>query len=145
MTAASDLLGSAEVNPDFLESTITGDEFWVNGYHPETKAQSSAWQTPASARPKKVRQVRSLIKAWIIMSTLQRIKLLSKSISSSSSRFRHAVRRKRQKWDASAHVLQHSWPSTSVWNQEESAEKEIHAFFVCSLCLNRCSFSLDTF
>jgi hypothetical protein len=32
---------------------------WIYGYDPETEAQSSAWKSPYSQRPKKAREVRS--------------------------------------------------------------------------------------
>ncbi len=43
-----------EDDPDYLTEVITGDESWVYGYNPETKAQSSQWITPKhSPKPKK--------------------------------------------------------------------------------------------
>ena len=55
------------VAPDskFLNTVITGDESWVYGYDPETKAQSSQWKHSSSPRPKKARQVRSNIKVLL--------------------------------------------------------------------------------
>jgi histone-lysine N-methyltransferase SETMAR len=44
---------------------ITGDESWVYGYDPETKAQSSKWKHPSSPRPKKAQQVRSNVKVLL--------------------------------------------------------------------------------
>ncbi|KAG7177077.1 Vasorin-like [Homarus americanus] len=38
---------------------MSGDESWVYGYNPETKAQLSQWKSQASPRPKKARQVQS--------------------------------------------------------------------------------------
>ena len=38
---------------------------WIYGYDQETKAQSSAWKSPSSQRPKKPRQVRSNTKVLI--------------------------------------------------------------------------------
>jgi len=46
---------TANNDPDFLKKFITGDESWVYGYDPETKAQSSQWKSPESPRPKKAR------------------------------------------------------------------------------------------
>ena len=43
-----------------------GDETWVYAYDPETKTQSSQWESLGSPRPKKVRQVRSNIKSMLI-------------------------------------------------------------------------------
>ena len=38
-----------------------GDETWVYGYDPETKQQTSPWKSPNSPRPKKARQVRTML------------------------------------------------------------------------------------
>ena len=62
---AQDLLETANNDPDFLKKVITGDESWVYGYDPETKAQSSQWKSPESARPKKARQSRSNIEVML--------------------------------------------------------------------------------
>ena len=53
---ANDLIQTATTEPDFLKKVITGDESWVCGYDPETKAQSSQWKSSGSPRLKKVRQ-----------------------------------------------------------------------------------------
>ena len=58
---AQDLLDTTSTDPEFLNTVITGDESWVYGYDPETKAQSSQWKHPESPRPKKARQVRSMM------------------------------------------------------------------------------------
>ena len=50
----------------FLSRVITGDESWVYSYDPETKRQSSQWQSLTSPRPKKARQVKSNLKSIII-------------------------------------------------------------------------------
>jgi len=42
-----------ERNPEFLSRIITGDEMWVQMYHPETKQQSSQWTSPQSLYPNK--------------------------------------------------------------------------------------------
>jgi len=62
---AEDLLETANNDADFLKKVITGDESWVYGYDPETKAQSSQWKSPESPCPKKVRQSRSNIKVML--------------------------------------------------------------------------------
>jgi len=54
-------------DPSFIKSIIPGDETWVYGYDPETKVQSSQWKTANSPRPKICRQVRSNIKAMLIV------------------------------------------------------------------------------
>ncbi|KAJ4439787.1 hypothetical protein ANN_07915, partial [Periplaneta americana] len=62
---AQDLLDTANTDPGFLNTVITGDESWVYGYDPETKRQSSQWKHSESPRPKKARQVRSKIKVML--------------------------------------------------------------------------------
>ncbi|KAJ4450782.1 hypothetical protein ANN_02212, partial [Periplaneta americana] len=62
---AQDLLDTANTDPGFLNTVITGDESWVYGYDPGTKRQSSQWKHPESPRPKKARQVRSKIKVML--------------------------------------------------------------------------------
>ncbi|KAJ4435632.1 hypothetical protein ANN_18248, partial [Periplaneta americana] len=59
---AQDLLDTANTDPGFLNTVITGDESWVYGYDPETKTQ---WKHPESPRPKKARQVQSKIKVML--------------------------------------------------------------------------------
>jgi len=36
-----DLLGRLKIEPDFLDKVITGAEYWVFDYNPETKWQSA--------------------------------------------------------------------------------------------------------
>ena len=62
---AQDMLDCVESDSNFLNTVITGDESWVYGYDPETKAQSSQWRHPSSPRPKKARQVRSNVKVLL--------------------------------------------------------------------------------
>jgi hypothetical protein len=62
---AQHLLETANSDPDFLKKVITGDESWVYGYDPETKAQSSRWKSPESPRPKKALQSRSNVNAML--------------------------------------------------------------------------------
>jgi len=64
---AQDMLDCAESDSNFLNTVITGDESWVYGYDPETKAQSSQWKHPLSPRPKKARQVRSNVKVMLTL------------------------------------------------------------------------------
>jgi len=42
------MLDYANSDPEFLNIVTTGDESWVYGYGPETKAQSSQWQHSTS-------------------------------------------------------------------------------------------------
>ena len=51
-----DLLGRLEIEPNFLDKVITGDESWVFDYDPETKQQSAEWHTKSSPRPKKAHE-----------------------------------------------------------------------------------------
>jgi hypothetical protein len=53
LAVARDLLQCADQDTDFMRTIITGDESWVYGYYPETKAQSSQWKTLGSPRPKR--------------------------------------------------------------------------------------------
>jgi hypothetical protein len=62
---AQDLLETSNNDPDFLKQVITGDESWVYGYNPETRAQSSQWKSPESPCPKKVRQSQSNVKTML--------------------------------------------------------------------------------
>jgi len=65
LEVSQDMLDYANSDPEFLNIVITGDESWVYGYNPETKAQASQWQHSTSLRPKKARQVRSNIKVML--------------------------------------------------------------------------------
>jgi histone-lysine N-methyltransferase SETMAR len=65
VSAACDFLECVEKDRTFIAKIITGDESWVYGYDPETKAQSSQWTCPSSPRPKKARQVRSNVKVML--------------------------------------------------------------------------------
>ncbi|PSN38318.1 hypothetical protein C0J52_23219 [Blattella germanica] len=49
---AQDMMDTANSDPNFLKTVITGDETSVYGYDPETKMQSSQWQHSTSPRPK---------------------------------------------------------------------------------------------
>ena len=53
LEVSQDMLDYANSDPEFLNIVITGDESWVYGYDPETKAQSSQWKHSTSPRPKK--------------------------------------------------------------------------------------------
>ncbi|KAL4090154.1 hypothetical protein QTP88_025053 [Uroleucon formosanum] len=60
-------LKNRSIDPNFIKNIVTGDETWVYGYDPETKAQSSQWKTKFSPRPKKARKVRSSVKTMLIV------------------------------------------------------------------------------
>jgi histone-lysine N-methyltransferase SETMAR len=62
-----DLLGSLEIEPDFLDKVITGDESGVFDYNIETKEQSASWHTKISPFPKKSRVSRCRLKTVIIV------------------------------------------------------------------------------
>jgi len=62
-----DLLGRLEIEPNFWDKVITGEESWVFDYDPETKRQSEEWHTKSSPRPKKARMRRSRVKTMIIV------------------------------------------------------------------------------
>jgi len=65
MEICQDLLGRLEIEPNFLDKVITGDELWVFDYDPETKRQSAEWHTKSSPRPKKACMSRSRVKTMI--------------------------------------------------------------------------------
>lgn len=65
LEVSQDMLDSVAKDSGFMDTIITGDESWVYGYDPETKAQSSQWLHSTSPRPKKVRQVRSKVKVML--------------------------------------------------------------------------------
>jgi histone-lysine N-methyltransferase SETMAR len=59
------MLECANGDPEFLKTTITGDEMWVYRYDPETKVQSSQWKQSSSPRPKKAQRVQSKVKVLL--------------------------------------------------------------------------------
>jgi hypothetical protein len=48
VAVCQDLREHATDNPPFTSRIITSDEYWVCGYDPETKRQSSQWKSPTS-------------------------------------------------------------------------------------------------
>jgi hypothetical protein len=44
LEVSQDMLDYTNSDPEFLNIMISGDESWVYGYDPETKAQSSQWK-----------------------------------------------------------------------------------------------------
>ena len=62
-----DLHDSAQNDPNFTSSIITGDDCWVYGYDPETKQMFSQWNMASSPPPKKARQVKSNVKTMLIV------------------------------------------------------------------------------
>ena len=65
LEVSQDMLDYANSDPEFLNIVTTGDESWVYGYDPETKAQSTQWKHSTFPRPKKARQVRSNVKVLL--------------------------------------------------------------------------------
>ena len=63
------LQGTQQVrdDPNCICNIITSDETWVYGFDPETKQQQSWWRSPNSPRPRKARQVRSIVKSMLIV------------------------------------------------------------------------------
>ncbi|KAL4084659.1 hypothetical protein QTP88_027586 [Uroleucon formosanum] len=96
---------------DFLLKIVTGDETWVFAYDPETKLQSSEWQTTSSPKPKKSRVVKSQLKVMLIVffhnEGLVHWEFVPNGQTVNSSfyidvlkRLRDSIRRKRQrKWE----------------------------------------------
>ena len=64
---AQELINRSENDPDLLNRVITGDESWVYGYDPETKAKSSQWKSLVSPQPKKVRKSQSNAKSILVV------------------------------------------------------------------------------
>ena len=62
-----DLLERLEMEHNFLDKVITGDESWVFEYDPETKRQSAECHTKNSPRPKKARMSKSKVKTLIMV------------------------------------------------------------------------------
>jgi hypothetical protein len=48
VSVCTDLRDRAQNDPKFMSLVITGDEFWVYGYDPETKQMSSQWSMASS-------------------------------------------------------------------------------------------------
>jgi len=61
------LLGRLEIETDFFDKVITGDESWVFDYDFETKRQRVEWHTKSSPHMKKARMRRSRVKTTIIV------------------------------------------------------------------------------
>jgi len=116
---AQDMLDCVESDSNFLNTVITGDESWVYGYEPETKAQSSQLKHSSSPRPKKAWQVRSNVKVLLTVFLDSRGVVHHKYAPQGQTvtkeyyegvfcRLRNAVRRKRSDlWAAETWQLQH--------------------------------------
>jgi len=66
MEICQDLLRRLEIEPNFFDTVIKGDESWVFGYDPETKRQSEEWHKKSSPHPKKACMSRSRVKIMIV-------------------------------------------------------------------------------
>jgi hypothetical protein len=66
-TVCQDLRERAADDASFTSRIMTGDESWVYRYDPETKRQSSQWNSPSSLQLKKVRMSRSSMKTMLIV------------------------------------------------------------------------------
>jgi hypothetical protein len=53
LEVSQDMLDYANSDPELLNIVTTGDESWVYGDDPETKAQLSQWKHSTAPRPKK--------------------------------------------------------------------------------------------
>lgn len=114
-----ELQATSENDPDFLKKIITGDESWVYGYDPETKAQSSEWIAPGTPRPKKARRSRSNIKLMLTVFfdhqgivhheyAPQGTTITKETYRETLRRLRDAIRRKRPElWASGDWMLQH--------------------------------------
>jgi len=67
VAACQDLLNMINVDKNFLDKVITGDESWCLAYDPEKKHQSSKWVGEHSPRPKKLRFQKSKVNAMLIV------------------------------------------------------------------------------
>ena len=67
LSISLELRDRAASDSSFLGNVIMGDETWAYGYDPETRVQSSQWQSPSSPRAKKARRSRSNIKVMMIV------------------------------------------------------------------------------
>lgn len=62
-----DMKATAEADPNFLKTIITGDETWCFQYEPTTKRQSAEWVGPGEAKPKKLRFQKSKVKTMLLV------------------------------------------------------------------------------
>jgi histone-lysine N-methyltransferase SETMAR len=62
VTSRKDIIARADVDNNFFNKIITGDETWCFAYDPETKRQSSELVAETSPRPKELKFQRSRIR-----------------------------------------------------------------------------------
>jgi len=115
MSVCTDLHDRAQNDPNFMSSVNTGDECWIYSYDPETKHMSSQWSTASSPRPKKARQVKSMLIAFFDMDGLVRHECVPRGQTVNKEfhktvlqRLRNTVRRHRpEKWRSGNWILHH--------------------------------------
>jgi histone-lysine N-methyltransferase SETMAR len=67
LEVCQDLLGRLEIEPNFLDTVITGDESWLFDYNHDTKQHSEEWHIKSSPCPKKAHMSRSRVTTMIIV------------------------------------------------------------------------------
>ncbi len=67
LASTRNFVETAEGDPNFLKSIITGDESCCYIYDPQTKWQSTVWLSLGASRPTKVRQQKSKVKTLLIV------------------------------------------------------------------------------
>jgi hypothetical protein len=115
MSICTDLHDRAQNDPNFMSSVNTGDKCWIYSYDPETKQMSSQWSTASSPRPKKARQVKSMLIAFFDIDGLvhheyvPRGQTVNKEFYKTVLQHLHdAVHRHRpEKWCSSNWILHH--------------------------------------
>lgn len=63
-TTVNELSEYFQIEPDFFENVITGDETWVFEYVPETNRHSAEWHIPAP--PKEAKMSKSKVKTMLV-------------------------------------------------------------------------------
>jgi hypothetical protein len=67
VTSCQDIFAVADVDKNFFNKLIMGDETWCFACDPETKRQISEWVGETSPRPKKLKFQKSCIKTMLII------------------------------------------------------------------------------
>jgi len=67
IAACSDLIATADSDPDVFKKIVTGEETLCFAYDPATKRQSAAWVRETSPRPKKLRFQKSHVKTMLVI------------------------------------------------------------------------------
>jgi len=61
-----DIIKTARINKNFLNSIVLEDETWCFRFDPTTKCQSAEWKSPASPKGKKVRLQKPKVKTMLV-------------------------------------------------------------------------------